>query len=220
MLQTMQTTQRYAAYWQGSLYVCQHELLMRHNILTHTLLSYKHNLIMSIDLPKGCNVGLFDNFYIGKSEKGVYCSLLYGFDGLHYGYDGYGLQVWLLDESCCQAKWMLKRDINLKPLLADFPWKNDNRPWTFQYGNEFDWSFDYYEPQDSGYTPFRYAISLLGFHPNEEVVFFHTPSKRVVAYNFECSKIEDLGYFPPERHHEIRMSFPYTPCQTGDLSSN
>ncbi|XBH59997.1 hypothetical protein VPH35_114645 [Triticum aestivum] len=218
MLQTMQTTQRYATYWRGSLYVCQHEFLMRINLSNGTY--------QVIDLPKGCHVVFFENFYIGKSEKGIYCSVLYGF---------YGLQVWFLHESFSQAKWKLKRDINLKPLLADFPWKYDNRPWTFQYGNvnddqdgmrkapmdeEFDWGIEDSKPQDSGYAPHRYAISLLGFHPNEEVVFFHTPSKRVVAYNFDCSKIEDLGSFPTESDHEIRMSFPYTPCQTGELSDN
>ncbi|KAM3297061.1 hypothetical protein ACQJBY_039099 [Aegilops geniculata] len=225
MLDVPPTAQNYAAYWRGALYVYQHEFLMKIN-----LSNSKYQLI---DLPEGCDTHS-ENFYIGRSEKGVYCGFLYAFDGLCYGYDGYGLKVLLLDESCSKMKWVLKHDINLKPLLADFPWNYDNRPWTLEYGNvddhddankapikeEFDWGFDYCKPEDAGYIPRQYALSLLGFHPNQEVVFVHTPSKRVVAYHFDCSNIEDLGCFPTESPYDISMSFPYTPCQIGELSDN
>jgi hypothetical protein len=171
--------------------------------------------------------GLHDDHYFGKSEKGIYCTFLYGYDGLHYGCDGYGLRVWFLDESTGHMKWDLMCDVNLKPLLADSPWKYDDRPWTLQHGNDdhgdmsrapteekFNWGFDYYDPHEPGFIPRRYAISLLGFHPNKEVVFFHTPSKRVVAYHFDSSKIEDLGCLPTEHPGDVYMSFPYTSCRT------
>jgi hypothetical protein len=165
--------------------------------------------------------------------KGIYCAVLYGYDGLRYGYDGYGLQVWFLDESSICMKWDLKCNVNLKPLQADFPWNHDYRAWALQHGGddhsdisraprgeEFDWGFDYYNAYEHGYIGRRYALSLLGFHPNNEVVFFHTPSKRVVAYHFDSSKIEDLGFLPTEHPGDVYISFPYMPCRTGDLSDN
>jgi hypothetical protein len=176
-----------------------------------------------IKLPTGLHVTEFDYPYVGKSEKGIYCALLYGYEGLHYGYDCYGLRVWFLVESRGHLKWDLKCDVNLKPLLADFPWKYDDRSRTLQNvdhddmnrtptGDEFDWSFDYYEPHGPGFIPCKHHISLLGFHPNKEVVFFYTPSKRVVAYHFDRPKIEDLGCLPTEH---VYTPFPYAcamPC--------
>jgi hypothetical protein len=61
--------------------------------------------------------------------------------------------------------------------------------------------------------------SLLGFHPNEKIVFIHTPLKRVVAYHFDSSKIEDLGCLPPGPEDGIYFSFPYTPCHVTEFSS-
>jgi hypothetical protein len=81
-----------------------------------------------IKLPTGLHEIECDYNYVGKSEKGVYYMSLYGYDGLRYGYDGYGLRVWLLNESRGHMKWDLKCDVNLKPLLADFPWKYNGRP--------------------------------------------------------------------------------------------
>ncbi|KAM0876412.1 hypothetical protein ACQ4PT_036183 [Festuca glaucescens] len=118
----------YAAYWRGALYVHQHDFLMR-----ITLADCKYQVIK---LPAGLHVMGYDDHYVGKSEKGIYCTFLYGYDGLHYGYDGYGLRVWFLDESTGHMKWDLMCDVNLKPLLADFPRKYDDSPWTLQHGND------------------------------------------------------------------------------------
>ncbi|XP_044414542.1 uncharacterized protein [Triticum aestivum] len=60
MLQTMQTTQRYAAYWRGSLYVCQHEFLMRINLSNGTY--------QVIDLPKHCHFHLLRNDNLTKQN--------------------------------------------------------------------------------------------------------------------------------------------------------
>jgi hypothetical protein len=157
--------------------------------------------------------------------------LLFGYEGSRYGYHGYGLRVWFLVESRGHMKWDLKCDVNLKPLLANFTWKYDDRPWTLQHGSndhsdmsttptgdKFDWSFDYYKPHCPGYIPRRHAICLLAFHPNKEVVFFYTPSNRVVAYHFDSSKIEDLGCLPTEHSGYVYGSFPYMPCRTRELS--
>ncbi|KAK1615023.1 hypothetical protein QYE76_020540 [Lolium multiflorum] len=215
----------YATYWRGALYVHQHDFLMR-----ITLAGSKYQVIK---LPTGLHEIEYDYSYVGKSEKGVYYTSLYGYDGLRYGYNGYGLRVWFLEESRGHMKWDLKCEVNLKPLLANFPWKCNDKPWALQHGNDdhsytsrvlmeekFDWGFDYYNPHEPVYIPRRYAISLLGFHPNKEVVFFHTPSKRVVAYHFDSSKIEDLGFLPTEHPGDVYISFPYMPCRTGELSDN
>uniref|UniRef100_M8AP22 F-box associated domain-containing protein n=1 Tax=Aegilops tauschii TaxID=37682 RepID=M8AP22_AEGTA len=144
-----------------------------------------------IELPEGfCGMYTTD-LHLGKSENGVYCALL-------DGHGGPRLRIWYLDETCDQINWRSKCDINLDPLLAEFSGEHS----------------DTYSEQCYN------RGSLLGFHPNEETVFLHTPLKRVVAYHFDSSKMEDLGCLPVEPRDHIYVSFPYTLCLMGEFSSN
>ncbi|XP_044405887.1 uncharacterized protein [Triticum aestivum] len=60
--------------------------------------------------------------------------------------------------------------------------------------------------------------TLLGFHPNKETIFvFCTLSKRVMAYHFNSSDVQDLGLLHVDR---IWLSFPYTSYLMGEHSSN
>lgn len=112
--------------------------------------------------------------YLGKSQKGVYCALLYGNNRL-------GLRIWFLDETCGQMEWLLKRDIKLGNLLANFPWEYGDRSWTTQYVNDEDgksvapagaqFESDY-SNKDDNVIATEYTVSLLGFHPYREIIFW------------------------------------------------
>ena len=142
-----------------------------------------------------------DEYYLGKSNGGVYCALF-------KGYGGFGLQVWFLDETCGHMKWALRRDIDLRPLLANFPLDVPSK--TAQCAHQ--------DGEDMTKNARRY-LSILGFHPYKEIIFIHTPSKRTMAYQFDSSEAQDLGYLPMDEHR-IYCSFPYTPCRMGELSGN
>lgn len=175
-----------------------------------------------IKLPLGLDVQPDDepDHYLGKSEKGVYCALLYGESPL-------GLQIWFLDETCGQMKWLLKHDINLGNLLADFPWEYGDMFWSTQYvnnayGKSMALTGENFEPDYSINVSAifaKYNVSLLGFHPYREILFFCTMFGRAIAYHFNSSKIEDLGYLQGKGPRDyVEASFPYTPCQMGDMS--
>ena len=87
-------------------------------------------------------------------------------------------------------------------------------------GEEFEWTFDDYYQDEPGDIARTYTISLRGFHPNKEVIFLHTPARRVMAYHFDTFKIEDLGRLPTENPSDVYKSFPYMPCRIGELSDN
>ncbi|KAM3297067.1 hypothetical protein ACQJBY_039104 [Aegilops geniculata] len=144
-----------------------------------------------IELPEGFSEIYTTKQHLGKSENGVYCALLDGHGGLR-------LRIWYLDETCDQISWRPKCDVNLGPLLAEFS------------GEHSDTSSEQCDNRGS----------LLGFHPNEETVFLHTPLKRVVAYHFDSPKMEDLGCLPVEPRDHVYVSFPYTLCLMGEFSSN
>uniref|UniRef100_A0A0D9VX08 F-box domain-containing protein n=1 Tax=Leersia perrieri TaxID=77586 RepID=A0A0D9VX08_9ORYZ len=89
-------------YWQGALYVNSY-YLMRISMSDGKYQVIKHPMIYS---GKDC---FKPNFYIGKSEKGVYLISL--------GETGYFLSIWVLNESSGHFEWLLKHQNNLQPLL-------------------------------------------------------------------------------------------------------
>ena len=68
------------------------------------------NKYQVIKLPAGIDASVFDEMYLGKSEKGVYCAVVENED--------YRLQVLFLDESGGRMEWVFKYDINLAPLVV------------------------------------------------------------------------------------------------------
>uniref|UniRef100_A0ACD5V7J3 Uncharacterized protein n=1 Tax=Avena sativa TaxID=4498 RepID=A0ACD5V7J3_AVESA len=187
MLEAFPSDHPYAVYWRGALYILQYDLAIRIPLSSH-----KYQVI---DLPNGRHRSLFA-YYLGKSENGVYCALFGGRDSLR-------LQIWYLDEMCDQISWILKCDVNLHPLLESICTKHSDGPPGVQCATGTEVVLEHG----------RIKYSLLGFHPNEKIVFFHTPLGRVVAYHFDSSKIEDLGCLPMGPKDYIYLSFPYTPCR-------
>jgi len=187
------------------------------------------NKYQVIKLPAGIDASVFDEMYLGKSEKGVYCAVVENED--------YRLQVLFLDESSGRMEWVFKYDINLAPLVVNLS-RNHNRridrPWTLQDGNrhidhgqgvkvpeDLQWDSDddnVLDIEDTG-EKFRYDyIFLFGFHPFKEVVFLFLSNQRVFACHLKSSKIQDLGQMKVPYHGDvIDTAFVYTPCRMGDL---
>lgn len=169
----------------------------------------------------------FTNLYLGKSKKGVYCTLIYN-DSLNR------LQIWLLTESCGKWEWVLKNDINFAAMVAKFSWFSHDEnlgPWILQKGdcdedvkaapveNNYEWDFDNgiilatEDKVESDDMNFR-EVHFLGFHPYKEIVFLWTGRVRVVAFDFSSLKVQDLGQLLVQC---VGSVFPYTPCWTGDI---
>nr|XP_020189819.3 uncharacterized protein LOC109775487 [Aegilops tauschii subsp. strangulata] len=234
MQQYTEFQRRYTVYWKGALYVhCQNDSIMR-----ITLSDGAYQVIKS---PAGGKMNGSAHLYLGKSNKGVYCALIY--HNLQHQF-----QVWLLDESCGRMGWELKNDIKFAPVMAKislvkykdgFPNKKKHkdqnlRPWIFLRGNCFDedvkqgltednaeWDYSkgfILETQDlkvnSDHMHFE-EVYFLGFHPYKEIVFLWMSRDTAVAYDFSSSKVQCLGKL---HAHWIGKSFPYTPCWIGELS--
>ena len=81
------------------------------------------------------------DYRLGKSKKGVYCALVIG---------RYMLLIWYLNESCGKMEWMLKKEVNLEPMIANCTWKYGYGPWKQGYDRrrkapmeeEFEWDSD------------------------------------------------------------------------------
>jgi hypothetical protein len=149
--------------------------------------------------------------YFGKSKNGVYCALL----------DALGLRIWYLDETGDQMNWILKCDSDETDDPINWILKCDEDDRSKALAGE-DLVFD---NDGAGSTKDRseqshIKYSLLGFHPNEEIVFLHTPFNRLMAYHFNSSEVQDLGCLPVETQSQIRLCFPYTPCLMGEFSNN
>ncbi|KAE8768133.1 hypothetical protein D1007_60426 [Hordeum vulgare] len=113
---------RDAVYWRGRLYV--------YNIFFIIRLDLEDNKYRVIQLPPTINEAPGDILpHLGKSEKGVY----YGF--AHSNWCNF--QVWFLNESIDHIEWMLKLEIDLKPLLENFPWEHSHGSWFVQGDNLF-----------------------------------------------------------------------------------
>uniref|UniRef100_A0A8R7Q0H0 F-box associated domain-containing protein n=1 Tax=Triticum urartu TaxID=4572 RepID=A0A8R7Q0H0_TRIUA len=224
----------YTVYWKGALYVhCENDSIMR-----ITLSDGAYQVIKS---PSGGKMDGSTHLYLGKSNKGVYCALIY--HNVQHQF-----QVWFLDESCGRMEWELKNDIKFAPVMAKislveykdgFPNKKKHkdqnlRPWIFLRGicldedvkeglmeivAEWDYSKGFIlETRDlkvnCDHMHFR-EVYFLGFHPYKEIVFLWMSRDTAVAYDFSSSKLQYLGKLPA---HWIGYSFPYTPCWIGELS--
>lgn len=172
-------------------------------------------------------------FYLGKSEKGVYCALFY------WAQDDSDPQfrVWSLMEEEMNGrdgqihmKWLIKTSISLKPLLAQLHHcGHDLTPdeWMIIYNrhdrdlagssaqddNDDEWDFENAHEivlEAPNNVKDWYPIDFLGFHPYKEIVFFSL-SWKTISYNLNTTKVRQLGcaaHIPVG----IKTCFPYTPC--------
>jgi hypothetical protein len=186
--------------------------------------SYRITKLPKVTFSSDTNTArLSQEYRIGKSKKGVYCVLVIG---------GFKLLIWFLDESCGKMEWMLKKEVDLQPLLANYPaWKYGYGPWKqgrysisteAPNGEEFEWDSDDDSvsgtQERTGDTPSQYGVSIAGLHPNKEIVFLlRSDEDRVLAYHVNSSKIEDLGKISCMT--SVDSCFPFTPCRMGELSN-
>uniref|UniRef100_A0A8I6X4E7 Uncharacterized protein n=1 Tax=Hordeum vulgare subsp. vulgare TaxID=112509 RepID=A0A8I6X4E7_HORVV len=184
---------RHAVYWRGRLYV--------YNIFFIIRLDLEDNKYRVIQLPPTINEAPGDILpHLGKSEKGVY----YGF--AHSNWCNF--QVWFLNESIDHIEWMLKLEIDLKPLLENFPWEYSHGSWFVQGVRDYD---DETLDEEKTFSP-NYITSILGFYPYKEIIFLRTSHMRAMAYHLSSSKVEDLGCLSLAGDDSIKASFVYTPC--------
>jgi hypothetical protein len=162
----------------------------------------------------------FSDYRLGKSKKGVYCALVVS---------RFILLIWFLDESRGKMEWILRKEVNLEPLLANLPMKKIDGPWRQNVHSkineapreeELEWDSDddnIIETQEGTKDPHPPSgVSILGFHPTKEIIFLlRLCSYRVLAYHVNSSKIEDLGQVRVQ--YDVISSFPFTPCLIGDL---
>ncbi|CAL4935123.1 unnamed protein product [Urochloa decumbens] len=190
----------YAAYWQGELYVHYDG-----NYFIRIFLS--GNKYQVIKPPLRIR-SLLRTFHLGRSKKGVYCALTYPLK------DSYWLRVWILEESCGRMKWVLKNQTDLKSLLACRKVDEQfGRPWILR-------DINYYEKRDKDDDDDDDEEEEEEEVEEMEVVFLNESRIRGLAYHFNNSKVQDLGYIRPRNYGgptaHIKMSFPYTPCWMGE----
>uniref|UniRef100_A0A0E0KH78 F-box domain-containing protein n=1 Tax=Oryza punctata TaxID=4537 RepID=A0A0E0KH78_ORYPU len=197
---------RNAVYWRGALYVhCNTDFIMR--------ISVRDDRYRVIEFPKVTRMDSYENgeFYLGRSEKGVYLALVR---------NCCWLQVWILDESCGEIKWELKHDKDIKYSLLGRNIRQGLGPWIVTDINyhvnrkkkaqrekveyepnmnvtleKFEWSSDDDNILDNQDIPGIYNehIIIIGFHPFKEIIFLSESLKRGLAYHLNSSKVEDLG---------------------------
>jgi hypothetical protein len=126
-------------------------------------------------------------------------------------------------------EWTFNVVADLLPVVEKFSTFDDIAgPWILHKGwsdegvkeatveDNSEWDFDngiILETKDkSEYLQGR--IYFPGFHPYKEIVFFWVSQARVVAYDFNASKVQDLGQLLVQC---IGDCFPYTPCWIGEL---
>ncbi|CAM0901600.1 unnamed protein product [Alopecurus aequalis] len=224
--------QQYAVYWRGHLYV-HHNFIMRISLLTG-----KYQVIKP---PQSINMGKCPILRLGKSEKGVYLASIASLRQL---------QVWILDESCAHAKWVLKHEVDLEHILARRTydpeacgsWIMEDVNYHFRSDrfldyngqvlpeNRFEWDSDnddVLDTKDKVDREYNEGIEILGFHPHKEVIFLSESMRRGLAYHLNTSKLQDMGNMYPTRyecfadpHALLLFSFPYTPCWTVEFPSH
>jgi hypothetical protein len=153
---------------------------------------------------------------LGKSEKGVYCA---------YRCTRDVFQIWFLNESHGHPEWVLKSNIDLKPV----PWRPRDLirgswilPEIDGYRSRLEENSEW-DPNDKDVVSIEHWVGthgskiydFLGFHPYKEIVIL-TSKTSAMAYHMNTSNVRDLGHIYMW-NNDVRISFPYTPCWAGPL---
>nr|CAB3501206.1 unnamed protein product [Digitaria exilis] len=216
---------RYGVYWRGTLYAhCHGAFVMR--------LSLGNGTYQVIKTPIDIEEGKRARTFLGKSENGVYFAAID---------DNDLLRVWILNEHCGHADWVMKHHSNLgrsamwgaerfyNNQQIDGPWileddKNDEDDSNMMLQEEScEWDSDndnVLDDEGGDEDRLRDYTYFLGFHPYKEVVFLML-SFIGIAYHLNTSKVQFLGKMRPKHYHSfaagVYESFPYTPCMVGEL---
>ncbi|CAO2192733.1 unnamed protein product [Urochloa humidicola] len=213
---------RYGVYWREALYVhSRNDFLCRVSLADCT-----YRVIKPPAAENGADGNGDDRPvvpYLGRSAKGVYFAVL--------DHEFRRLRVWILDESSGQMEWVLKHHIsNLKRVLANqnsYHQKDDGDCWCFQDINHHaNYPEDNDDEEEKHVEPTlidHSYITLLGFHPFREIMYFNSNLSIGLAYDLNTCKVQDLGNMRPKYYHMagyedeyIRASYPYTPCWMED----
>lgn len=154
------------------------------------------------------------DYDLGRSKNGVYCA----------SYINGVFQVWILDESYGQMKWMLKGEYDLQCVRAD---QRVHGPWVLEDINyEFfrsqlpevkkkaidkekaEWNSDNDDVDENIYVVQgrrRHGCDVLGFHPFKEILFLSSFTDKewnatVHAYHLNSSRVECLGNMRPAKY--------------------
>ncbi|CAM0901621.1 unnamed protein product [Alopecurus aequalis] len=214
------TNPKHSAYWHGALYVrCEQGFALRINLSNH-----KYQVIK---LPRGKE----GTPCLGKSKKGVYCTLIHG---------PCIAEVWFLDESREEMNWVLRNKINLEPAVIKYPRNHfPYEPWSLQPDFQAEWllnnisnikSDNNEAASNDGFKwdshhrstiktvgwprvhgPNAPSFKCFGYHPYEEIVLFYCRRSTVMAYHMDSSKVRRLGRLDQFHGDHIR-SFAYAPC--------
>ncbi|XBI06610.1 hypothetical protein VPH35_134605 [Triticum aestivum] len=187
------------AYWQQALYVqYQTNVVMR--------ISLSDDTYRMIKLPA---YKKYMDYNLGRSKNGVYCA----------SYINGVFQVWILDESYGQMKWLLKGEYDLKCVRADEcvhgPWVLEDINYVFFRSQlpdvkkkaidkeKADWNSDNDDVDEDidvvqGHR--RHGCHVLGFHPFKEILFLSSFTDKewdatVHAYHLNSWRVECLGTF-------------------------
>ncbi|XP_037408494.1 uncharacterized protein LOC119270583 [Triticum dicoccoides] len=235
--------ERQSVYWRGSLYICcENCFILRISLADNSYRVIRLPTRLSLDDSQGDQ-----QFYLGKSTKGIYCASRITSHKSH-------LQVWFLNDL---NEWVLKHDKDIFPVQPNIDYGNPcDGPWILQQFDydehadeddsvvednreavekekfeaivkqgKFEWDSDNDNVLEPGSSCGRTNTFFLGFHPFKEVVFV-TLWDRVLAYHLPSSKLQDLGKLFPEFyvdgpdtywHTQVQESFLYTPCWLGEL---
>ncbi|RLN15971.1 hypothetical protein C2845_PM02G02990 [Panicum miliaceum] len=193
----------YAVLWKGELYVqCESNFVMR--------ISFSNNKYRVIKPPIGTEV--FQDFYLGKSEKGVCCGLV------DYSDNMCRLRVWNLQEPGGRMEWVLKHQTDLQLLLTHHKYDEQSEgPWILQDANYYQRASEYNNEeeiaqmdlgwdsnnndniQNEGMVDARSNgfIGFLGFHPYKEACKRDwerkETEKKMMALTIEAAQKRDVA---------------------------
>uniref|UniRef100_M8CG40 F-box associated domain-containing protein n=1 Tax=Aegilops tauschii TaxID=37682 RepID=M8CG40_AEGTA len=219
----------HSAYWHGVRYVrCEEGFMLSRVLQTDTMPMSKMEVIK---LPKEKE----GEPYLGKSEKGVYCTLIH---------QRCTCEVWFLDESSGQMHWVLRNEINFELAVREYSWNHVHRePWTLHdpmcmsknivnimrlddengtlVKDVFSLDSDDENAIDTAGWPRAHErdphlFHCFGFYPYKEIVLFYDDHSTVTAYHLKSSKIRYLGKVE-SFYNDIREWFPYAACWVRDL---
>ncbi|KAF2908994.1 hypothetical protein DAI22_12g222800 [Oryza sativa Japonica Group] len=224
----------HSVYLRGALYMhCQNDCVIK-----ITLNDHKYRVIR---LPgdSASNRKTRDPF-LGKSKDRVCYVLVTGLSRLQIWLLNETSSSSSSSSSYDDNEWVLKHGVDLGPIIQSYPCNHGRQQWIWHNADtkqdktrelpavndmeEFEWAIDKDSDDiisganESIHHNGEYISAVLGFHPFKDIVFLHDTNLRVVAYDYNKAKVQDLGMmFLYHNTDRVVSSFPYTPCWIRDL---
>ncbi|TVT98528.1 hypothetical protein EJB05_56140, partial [Eragrostis curvula] len=178
--------------WRGALYVhLQDDFVMR--------LSLSNDTYLVIKPPPDIALWNRQGFYLGKSEKGVYCASIH---------ERYMLRIWILKESCCKMEWVLTHERSLlewltkHKLVSEGKYRSKNHPrvrgpWSLQDLNYYYDEYNKYDKIEAATKEFEWSSEA---SVDEEFEWStdddHNILNNKYPYGYDPGYIDILGFHP------------------------